>query len=222
MLTLPNTGGEALLEGSTNGETVTVAQAAQLLGVHKNTVRHRIKVGVLPAHKTLTAYGEAYMIPRESLDLPVQDPSNPLQGDWSQNPSNPSNAQESHELTTVQQRELMQALLDPFVRELGGVREELGKIKAERDAALRRVTELETVQVDPDPPERCSDQAAASGAAGPASRACAPGASQGARVRSATLDYSPLMSSLTSTWSMIWMSFGKAVVSRIIAPRHSS
>src|SRR5579859_858295 len=68
---------EGLLEGGTDADTLSVAEAARLLGVHKNTVRHRIKIGVLPAHKALTVYGEAYVIPREVLGLPVQDPSKP-------------------------------------------------------------------------------------------------------------------------------------------------
>jgi excisionase family DNA binding protein len=71
---------------SLEGDSISVSEAARLLGVHKNTVRHRIKIGALPAHKTLTAYGEAYMIPRAALDLPAQDPSKPLYDDWTPTP----------------------------------------------------------------------------------------------------------------------------------------
>ena len=50
-------------------ETVTIAEAAALLGVHRNTVRNRIKAGRYRAHKLVTAQGETYAIERESLGL---------------------------------------------------------------------------------------------------------------------------------------------------------
>jgi len=53
---------------------VTIAEAAKLLGVHPNTVRNRIKTGLLPAEKMLTPNGDAYMIPRTSIEDALQSP----------------------------------------------------------------------------------------------------------------------------------------------------
>ena len=51
-------------------DAVTIAQAADLMGLHKNTVRQWIKLGKLPASKVKTDRGETYLIPRAALDQP--------------------------------------------------------------------------------------------------------------------------------------------------------
>ena len=51
-------------------DAVTIAQAADLMGMHKNTVRQWIKLGKLPASKVKTDRGETYLIPRSALDVP--------------------------------------------------------------------------------------------------------------------------------------------------------
>jgi excisionase family DNA binding protein len=54
-----------------DGDWVTVTEAARLLGVHRNTVRNRIKAGRYKAHKVVTPQGETYMVERESLSTPL-------------------------------------------------------------------------------------------------------------------------------------------------------
>jgi hypothetical protein len=95
--------------------------------VHPNTVRNRIKSGAYEAEKVITERGETYMIPRSELS---DSTTNRL----------PS-ASQSQSLPDV--REAMHALLEPFVRELGDVREELGRERERREAAERRNGDLE-------------------------------------------------------------------------------
>ncbi len=110
------------------GDTLTIRQAAALLSVHPNTVRNRIKAGVYSADKVYTEHGETFLIPRSEL---VQEaPPNSI-------PS-PSHSQPLPDV-----REAMHALLEPFVRELGDVREELGRERERREAAERLAEDLE-------------------------------------------------------------------------------
>jgi excisionase family DNA binding protein len=108
-------------------DTLTIRQAATLLNCHPNTVRNRIKSGAYKAEKVITERGETYMIPRSELS---DSTTNRL----------PS-ASQSQSLPDV--REAMHALLEPFVRELGDVREELGRERERREAAERRNGDLE-------------------------------------------------------------------------------
>src|SRR5918997_5102451 len=50
-----------------DGDRLTIAEAATLLGVHKNTVRNRIKNGSYQAEMIQTERGPTYLIERESL-----------------------------------------------------------------------------------------------------------------------------------------------------------
>ncbi len=109
-------------------DTLTIRQAATLLNVHPNTVRNRIKSGAYKAEKVITERGETYMIPRSELS--PDSTTNRLPG-----------ASHSQPLPDV--REGMRAVLEPFVRELGDVREELGRERERREQAERRVEELE-------------------------------------------------------------------------------
>ncbi len=115
----------ARMEG---GDTLTIRQAATLLNCHPNTVRNRIKTGVYSAEKVYTEHGETYLIPRSEL---AQDAS----------PNSVPSPSHSQPLPDV--REAMHALLEPFVRELGDVREELGRERERREAAERRNGDLE-------------------------------------------------------------------------------
>jgi excisionase family DNA binding protein len=110
------------------GDRLTIAEAATLLGVHKNTIRNRIKDGTYEAQKVITERGPTYLIERESLLTNL-------------NTNTLSSA--SQQLVTPQAMEFVQELLRPFVNELGEVREQLGAERARREIerARRQVVE---------------------------------------------------------------------------------
>ncbi len=109
-------------------DTLTIAEAATLLGVHKNTVRNRIKDGTYRAEKVITERGQTYLIERKSLLANLD--TNTLSND-SQLPVRSA------------PMEFVQELLKPFVNELGNVREELGAERARRQIAEERAAALE-------------------------------------------------------------------------------
>ena len=102
------------------GDRLTIAEAAALLGVHKNTVRNRIKNGSYRAEMVQTERGPTYLIERESLLTNLT--TNTL-------------SSASQELVSLQAMEFVQELLRPFVSELGEVQEELGAERARRKMA---------------------------------------------------------------------------------------
>jgi excisionase family DNA binding protein len=102
------------------GDRLTIAEATALLGVHKNTVRNRIKNGSYRAEMVQTERGPTYLIERESLLT---------------NLSTNTLSSASQELVSTQAMEFVQELLRPFVSELGEIREELGAERARREMA---------------------------------------------------------------------------------------
>jgi excisionase family DNA binding protein len=110
------------------GDRLTIAEAATLLGVHKNTVRNRIKNGSYQAEMVQTERGPTYLIERESLLTNLT--ANTL-------------SSASQELVSPQAMEFVQELLRPFVSELGEVREELGAERVRRQMAEQRAAALE-------------------------------------------------------------------------------
>jgi excisionase family DNA binding protein len=109
-------------------DRLTITEAAALLGVHKNTVRNRIKNGSYRAETVQTERGPTYLIERESLLT---------------NLSTNTLSSASQELVSTQALEFVQELLRPFVSELGEVREELGAERARRQMAEQRAAALE-------------------------------------------------------------------------------
>ena len=127
-------------------EYISIAEAATLVGVHRNTVRNRIKVGHYKAHKVVTPQGETYAIERESLGLPRTTPHNwHAQGITTGVRHNEHNPSPAAALISPEQQAqadaVVQRLLAPFIAELGAVREELGHVKAERDGQAERLAE---------------------------------------------------------------------------------
>jgi excisionase family DNA binding protein len=62
--------GEERTEGAQNQkEYLTVGEVARFLGVHRNTVHHRIKNGRIRAHKVVESDREVYRIDADSLGL---------------------------------------------------------------------------------------------------------------------------------------------------------
>lgn len=109
-------------------DRLTIAEAATLLGVHKNTVRNRIKNGSYRAEMIQTERGPTYLIERESLLTNLT--TNTL-------------SSASQELVSQSGMEFVQELLRPFVTELGEVREELGAERARRQIAEERIAALQ-------------------------------------------------------------------------------
>jgi excisionase family DNA binding protein len=143
------------------GDRLTIAEAATLLGVHKNTVRNRIKNGSYQAEMVQTERGPTYLIERESLLTNLS--TNTLSSD-------------SQQLVGPQAMEFVQDLLRPFVSELGEVREELGAERARRQMAEQRAAALEaelealrepreSAQIAEEEPERAEEPRAAAGEA---------------------------------------------------------
>jgi len=168
---------------------VTIAEAAKLLGVHPNTVRNRVKAGLIPATKVLTSKGEAYAIPRKHV-APLQDPLqnlgrlydpnrdphtllasfNHAQNDDSDTLTVPTNGPlqgGSQQLTT-----LFQHLMRPLIEENARLHEmardqaqELGRTQEQRDQARRELADLRAqlahVQAAPpiSPAPQAQDQA---------------------------------------------------------------
>jgi len=121
-----------------HAEYLSIAEVASLLGVHRNTVRNRVKVGRYKAHKLVTPQGETYAIERESLGVSLPTPTNEgahsLSAPVHHNADSPSQSGDVlHRDQQVQADAIVQRLLAPFIAELGMVREELGRVKAERD-----------------------------------------------------------------------------------------
>jgi excisionase family DNA binding protein len=59
-------------------DEVTLAEAAELLGVHPNTIRNRIRSGTYQARKVQSPLGpEIYLIKRAELDIPTAPPPAP-------------------------------------------------------------------------------------------------------------------------------------------------
>jgi excisionase family DNA binding protein len=116
-----------------DGDRLTIAEAATLLGVHKNTVRNRIKNGAYRAELVQTERGPTYLIERESLLANLT--TNTL-------------SSASQDVVSPQAMDFVQELLRPFVSELGVVREELGAERARRQMAEERVADLEADVAD--------------------------------------------------------------------------
>jgi excisionase family DNA binding protein len=127
--TEPHSAGSA--SGSVS-DTLTISEAATFLGVHKNTVRNRIKDGTYEAEQVVTERGPTYFIKRESIlnTLTTNTLSSPSQ-------------EHGTAIVNPQSLAFVQELLRPFVNEVGQVREELGAERARRQIAEERVAELE-------------------------------------------------------------------------------
>jgi excisionase family DNA binding protein len=122
--------GEDRTEGAQQGEPqkqyVTVGEAAKLLGVHRNTVHHRIKAGRLTAHKVVEGEREVYRIELDSLgvgrtraDVHTLDAQRTTTGE---------------ELGRMIATRLDEIVRD-YMEQLGGLREELGAERARRQMA---------------------------------------------------------------------------------------
>jgi excisionase family DNA binding protein len=108
---------------------LTITEAATLLGVHKNTIRNRIRDGTYKAEKVITERGHTWLIERDSLFAGDNLIDNTL--------SNASQVVVNQDVSLA-----LQTVLEPFVRDLGNVREELGRERALRERAEQELEEL--------------------------------------------------------------------------------
>jgi hypothetical protein len=141
---------------------VTITDAATLLGVHPNTVRGRVKVGIYDAKKVATKHSLTWLIYRNSLV------NNPLPRDSQPAPSQKVNLE--HSTPT----EVIRDLLRPFVEDLGRVKEELGAERVRREQAERERdelrTRLEALQESPQTPETPTEEPERTDKPGPGRR----------------------------------------------------
>ena len=138
-------------------ETVTIAEAAALLGVHRNTVRNRIKAGRYKAYKLVTPQGETYAVERDSLDLLPHNAAD--KASQAQVRYNLANGSKPGGLTGGLQQEqqlvVVQRLLAPFVEDLAKTHAELGRVQ-ERLAVTER--ERDELRAERDTDRGLADQ----------------------------------------------------------------
>jgi excisionase family DNA binding protein len=122
--------GEDRTEGAQQGEApkeyVTVGEAAKFLGIHRNTVHHRIKTGRITAHKVVEGGREIYRVERDSLGV----------GRTSAHVHtlDAQRTTASEELSRMIATRLDEIVRD-YTHELGDLREELGAERARREMA---------------------------------------------------------------------------------------
>ena len=114
---------------------VSVGEAAKLLGIHRNTVHHRIKTGRLRAHKVIEGDREVYRIERDSLGLGrtsahvhTLDAQRPITG----------------ETLARLLSDRLEDIVQGHALELGDVREQLGEERAKRQHAEAEAERLRT------------------------------------------------------------------------------
>jgi excisionase family DNA binding protein len=130
--------GEDRTEGAQQDEPpkeyVTVGEAAKLLGIHRNTVHHRIKTGRITAHKVVEGVREVYRIERNSLDV-----GRTSAHVHTLDAQRPTASEELSRMIATRLDEMITTRLDEIVRiiahNLGDVREEIGTERARRIAA---------------------------------------------------------------------------------------
>ena len=107
-------------------EYVTVGEAAKLLGIHRNTVHHRIKSGRITAHKVVEGGREVYRVERDSLDV-------------GRTSAHVHTLDAQRTTASEELSRLIATRLDEIVRdythEVGDLREELGAERARREMA---------------------------------------------------------------------------------------
>ena len=109
-------------------DRLTIAEAAALVGAHKNTVRNRIKAGIYKAEKVVTKRGPTYLIERQSL---LNNLATNAQPRGSQELANPQAV-----------AEFAQGLLSSFVEDTVAAREQLVTERTRRESAERERDEL--------------------------------------------------------------------------------
>jgi excisionase family DNA binding protein len=122
-------------------DTVSVGEAARILGVHRNTVHYRIKKQRLTAVEVVASNGvKEYRIPVSALPKVPEQAAHEVPRDFAPNAATMPNTEA---LVSETQREQFRALLGPFLAEIGQVRQALGRTEAERDNAREQLAAVE-------------------------------------------------------------------------------
>jgi len=107
-------------------EYVTVGEVAKLLGIHRNTVHHRIKSGRITAHKVVEGGREVYRVERDSLGVGRTSAH--------MHTLDAQRTTASEELSRLIATRLDEIVRD-YTHEVGDLREELGAERARREMA---------------------------------------------------------------------------------------
>jgi excisionase family DNA binding protein len=122
--------GEDRTEGAQQGEApkdyVTVGEAAKLLGIHRNTVHHRIRTGRITAHKVVEGGREFYRVERDSLGV--------VRTNAHVHTLDAQRTTASEALSRMIATRLDEIVRD-YTHEVGALREELGAERARREMA---------------------------------------------------------------------------------------
>ena len=125
-------------------EYVTVGEAAKLLGVHRNTVHHRIKAGRITAHKVVEGEREIYRVELESLGV-----GRARADVHTLDAQRTTASEELAQLIATRLEEIVHG----YAHELGDVREQLGSERARRyqaenecDQLRKELEEIEEIQ----------------------------------------------------------------------------
>jgi excisionase family DNA binding protein len=125
--------GENRTEGAQEKVYLTVGEAAKLLGVHRNTVRNRIKRGRIRAHKVLEGDQEIYRIESDSLgDVRTSADVHTMGA---------QRTTDGLQLVEVLMHRIDQVVQE-YGRELGEVREQLGVERTRREQAEEEAERL--------------------------------------------------------------------------------
>jgi excisionase family DNA binding protein len=103
-------------------EVVTITQAADILGVHKNTVRTWVKRGKIASTKVASRHGDTYVIPRSALEHPPSDTPD------LQLPSDTPSLVVARDNTPMDAA--VSRIIEPFVSQLREASQEVGELRA--------------------------------------------------------------------------------------------
>jgi excisionase family DNA binding protein len=121
-------------EGRTEGaqpetEYVSVGDAAEILGVHRNTVRNRIKSGRIRAHKVIEGDKEVYRVALDSLGVNDHGRTSAVVHNKGAHRTTGSSDMVEALVNKIDQ------VVQQYTRELGDIREQLGAERTRREQA---------------------------------------------------------------------------------------
>jgi excisionase family DNA binding protein len=129
-------------EGRTEGaqpetEHVSVGEAAEILDVHRNTVRNRIKSGRIRAHKVIEGDKEVYRVELGSLGVNDHVRTSAVVHN--------KGAQRTTESAGIVEALVnkIDQVVQQYTRELGDIREQLGAERTRRELAEEKSREAE-------------------------------------------------------------------------------